>query len=79
MVVIFKSYLLQVDGIGVVVMWKGGAVRPSLRRCLAVSPGLSMSDDEDVGGLHLVGAWHSIVFLVGGHDDLHLPRQQSKW
>jgi hypothetical protein len=33
-----------------------------------------------VGGLRLVGAWHSIVHLVGvGHDDLHLPRRQSKW
>jgi hypothetical protein len=33
-----------------------------------------------VGGLRLVGAWDSIVRLVGArHDDLHLPRRQSKW
>jgi hypothetical protein len=39
-----------------------------------------MSDDEDVGGLRLVGARPGVVRLVGvGLDTLTLPRQQSKW
>jgi hypothetical protein len=39
-----------------------------------------MSDDEDVGGLHLVGARPGGVCLVGvGRGDLPLPRRQSKW
>jgi hypothetical protein len=39
-----------------------------------------MSDDEDVGGLHLVGAWPSGAHFVGvERGDLPLPRWQSKW
>ena len=35
-----------------------------------------MSDDEDVGGLRLVGSWPSDVRLVGvGLDDLPSPRR----
>jgi hypothetical protein len=41
--------------------------------------GLLMSDDEDVGGLRLVGARPGGVRLVGvGQGDLPLPRRQSK-
>ena len=40
---------------------------------------MSMSDDEDVGGLRLVGARPSDVRLVGvGLDDLTLPRRHIK-
>jgi hypothetical protein len=39
-----------------------------------------MSDDEDVGGLRLVGARPGGVRLVGvGQGDLPLPRRQGKW
>ena len=39
-----------------------------------------MSDDEDVGGLRLVGARPGSVRLVGvGQSDLLSPRRLSKW
>jgi hypothetical protein len=79
MVIVFKSHLLQVGDDGVLEL-KGGAVRPPLWRCMPYPFGLSMFDDEDVGGLCLVGAWHGGVRLVGvGRGDLPLPHQQSKW
>ena len=39
-----------------------------------------MSDDEDMGGLRLVGARPGGVRLVGvGLGDLPLPRRLDKW
>ena len=63
-----------------VVKWKGERYDRRSGDTLPYPSGLSMSDDEDVGGLRLIGARPSSVRLVGvGQGDLLLPRRRSKW